>query len=177
MNLQYTQYTLLPQDVANLYAQAETQAIEHFHKSIRKHRTTYNSFVGQDGNDQELSWSTRRRIASALRQSCRVLGMGQKSRIGRLGGGAAIGAIIAGFATPAMAQYAAGGGTSAGVGAVAIGTGSTSTNISAVAIGNSNAATSNDVLQQQILDRALGGLFSYPTGQTFVISVGGCDWR
>jgi hypothetical protein len=118
MNSQYTHYTLLPQDVANLDALAEKQAIENFRDSIRKTRTTYNSFVGQDGNGQELSWSTRRRIASALRQSCRVLGMGQKSRIGRLGGGAAIGAIIAGFATPAMAQYAAGSGVNTGPGGV-----------------------------------------------------------
>ena len=71
-------------------------------------------FVGANGNGAELSWTTRRQIMAALRQSCRVLGAGQKSRIGRLGGGAALGALISGsFVVPAYAQYSAGGVTAA----------------------------------------------------------------
>ena len=54
----------------------------------------WNQFVGGDETTQSPSWTVRRRILSALRKSCRVMGPGQKSRIGRLGGGAAIGAKI-----------------------------------------------------------------------------------
>ncbi|MBP6442298.1 MAG: hypothetical protein KA252_06580, partial [Sphingorhabdus sp.] len=100
----YIQFALSPDDVMRADQLAEEAAIERFRNSIRHHRATYDAYIGQDGNGQDLSDGTRRQIMRALRKSCSVLGVGQKSRIGRLGGGAAIGAIAMGFAPAAMAQ-------------------------------------------------------------------------
>jgi len=166
----YIQFALSPEDVLHAEQLAEEAAIERFRNSIRHHRATYDAYMGQDGNGDDLGPGTRRQIMSALRKSCAVLGVGQKSRIGRLGAGAAIGAIIAGFATPAFAQYSAGGGVATGTNAVAIGTGSTADGISAVAIGQNNDADSDDVTSQQIFDRVTGGTYTYPTGDTGITS-------
>jgi trimeric autotransporter adhesin len=122
MSVQYIQLAVSPEDIANAELLNEATAMEQFRAKMRQHRATYQAFIGQDGDTQvDLSWSQRRRIMGALRKSTAVLGMGKKSRIGRLGGGAAIGAILVGFTTPAMAQYAVGGGVANDPGAIAIG--------------------------------------------------------
>ena len=184
----YIQFALSPADAQYAEQLAEEAAMELFRGSVRQRRATYDAFVGQNGNGHDLSWNTRRRIASALRQSCKILGMGQKSRIGRLGGGAAIGAIIAGFATPALAQYTAGGGSATGLDSVAIGSGASATHVNGVATGTNNVATgdaatavgSNNnvssfgatgvVINNSILDRAAGGSYIFPGGATGVLS-------
>jgi trimeric autotransporter adhesin len=100
--------------------------------------------IGLDADD-DVSWTTRRRIMSALRQSCRVMGPGQKSRIGRLGGGAALGAIVAGFAAPAFGQaYGAGGGSATGVSSTAVGQNAQASGQGASAFGvNTTASAQN----------------------------------
>ena len=139
---------------------------------------------------QSENASARRRIFSVLRQATRVMGPGQKSRIGRLGGGAAIGAIVASFAAPAMAQYSAGGGSATGANSVAIGTGATATHIGGIATGTGNTATGDNavavgngntvssfsaggaIITNQILDRSIGGTYTFPVGGTGVVSSG-----
>ena len=83
----YIQFALSPEDQMNADRIAEEAAMEQFRNNIRHHRATYDAFIGQDGNGQELSHGTKRQIMKALRKSCSVLGVGQKSRIGKLGGG------------------------------------------------------------------------------------------
>jgi hypothetical protein len=120
----------------------EAKDQEKFQKFVRNYRSSLDQFVGQDGGQASpLSWGERRRIMAVLRKATMVSGPGQKSRIGRLGGGAAIGAVLAGFATPTLAQYQAGGGATTATGAVAIGTGSTVANIRGVAMGSTNTST------------------------------------
>ncbi len=93
-----------------------------------------------------VSNATRRLVMQALRKSCRILGAGQKSRIGRLGAGAAIGAIVAGFSTPVLAQYVAGGGSTTASGAIAIGPGSSVATLNGVAIGNNSDSTGDGAI-------------------------------
>ncbi len=112
------QFAVSPDDVRRAELFAEEVAVERFRGNLRHHRATYDAYVGQDGNGHDLSRGTRRQIMRALRKCCAVLGVGQKSRVGRLSGGAAIGAIVMGFATPAAAQYSAGGGVASDPGAL-----------------------------------------------------------
>ena len=161
----------------------EASAQARFQKFAKAYRSSLDQFVGQDGGlVSQLSWGERRRIMSVLRKATLVAGPGQKSRIGRLGGGAAIGAVLAGFTVPAMAQYTAGGGSATAAGAVAIGTGATVANINGVATGTNNASTGNGAIavgnnnsvdtfaapntitDNGILDRATGGTFNFPNG-------------
>jgi len=104
--------------------------------------------------DAVSSWGVRRRVAAILRLACRVLGMGKRQRIGRLGGGGAAvtAALIAmGVAMApngAMgANYTAGGGTASGTNAISIGgAGGTASTVgangtNAIAIGVGAAVT------------------------------------
>ena len=86
------------------------------------------------------SWSSRRRLLAILRLAVRLMVKGRRSKIGALGRGASVAAVLAalGISLPqnALAQYAAGG--------------------SVVPAVNSNA--------QQVLNRATGtGVLNYPT--------------
>jgi trimeric autotransporter adhesin len=106
--------------------------------------------------------SSRKRIMSVLRQACRVMSSGQKSRIGRLSGGAAIGAIVAGFSLPAMAQsYSAGGGSVTSANGVAIGPGTTNAGDHTVVIGSS--ATANAVADNSVSIGILANASAFAT--------------
>jgi trimeric autotransporter adhesin len=102
-----------------------------------------NGLMTSVGCSEDVSNSTRRLVMQALRKACAVMGPGQKARIGRLGSGAAIGAVIASFATPAMAQSVSGGNNNGQPSSLAIGTGATTAVIagSSVAVGNGAAVT------------------------------------
>ncbi|HMT44000.1 MAG TPA: hypothetical protein PKA59_05570, partial [Chakrabartia sp.] len=160
-----------------------------FRKFSREYRSSLSHFVGGNGqSDERLGWAARRRIMSVLRQATRISGPGKAAKVGRLGGGAAVAALVAGFVSPAMAQYAAGGGTATGANSVAIGTGASATGINGVATGTSNVATgdaatavgSNNsvnsfdafgaIISNGIFDRAVGGNYSFPIGGTGVNS-------
>ncbi len=144
-------------------------------------------FFGYDGASEGLSDGARRQIMQTLRKACMVMGPGQKSLIGRIGSGAAIGALVASFSTPALAQYVAGGGSTTSTGAVAIGNGSTVADIQGIAFGQSNTSAGDGAIaignnnnvdtfsapstitQNQILDRTDGtSTLNYPSGATFV---------
>lgn len=67
-------------------------------------------FLGQGDSQLALSGAIRRQIMQALRKASAVMGPGQKSRIGRLGGGAALGVR----ATADNGRWSLSGGISAG---------------------------------------------------------------
>ncbi len=145
MTFQYIQFALSPEDITNTEIKLEQVALANFYGKVRKSRSNYQAFIGRDGqNDVDLSRGERRQIMGALRKSTAILGMGQKSRIGKLGGGAAIGAVIAGFAMPAMAQSVSGGNNNGQASSLAVGTGATTAVVSgsSVAVGN-NASVTN----------------------------------
>ena len=93
------------------------------HQFASKIRHGGSDFLGAPDANVDLSRATRRQIMQALRKSCETLGVGQKSRIGRLGGGVAVSAIILGITGPATAQYAAGGGVANDTQSTAVGSG------------------------------------------------------
>ncbi|MFZ1478403.1 MAG: hypothetical protein WAT18_11720, partial [Sphingorhabdus sp.] len=176
-------------DFTECSIEGESLALGQFHERVHRQRARYAAFVGGDGSAAaDLSRGDRRRIMQVLRKACMVMGPGQKSRLGRLGAGAALGAIIAGFATPVAAQYQAGGGSATGANSVAIGTGSTATHVNGVATGASNTATGDNavavgssnnvnsfdstgaIVLNGIFDRAAGGNYIFPAGVTGVNS-------
>ena len=111
-------------DFTECSIEGESLALGQFHERVHRQRARYAAFVGGDGSAAaDLSRGDRRRIMQVLRKACMVMGPGQKSRLGRLGAGAALGAIIAGFATPVSAQYQAGGGTAHDSQSTAVGSG------------------------------------------------------
>lgn len=114
-NGNYIQFALSHEEILQADVFAESEAVIQFREQLRRRRATYNSFLGQDGQGENLSWNKRRRIIGALRKSTMVLGVGQKSKIGHLGGGAALGAIAMGLSAPAFAQnFQVGGGAASG---------------------------------------------------------------
>lgn len=97
--------------------------------------------IGSYSNDT-LGWTMRRRIMAVLRKATAVLGMGQKARIGRLGGSAATIAMLMVFGSnPAYAQLALGNGVASGGASIAISDGggggqpAQATSAGAIAIG------------------------------------------
>ncbi|OWK24218.1 hypothetical protein AJ87_23535 [Rhizobium yanglingense] len=86
--------------------------------------------------------SRRRRLMAVLRMAHRVLGFRRKGLgLGTLGAGGGLAAIAIGLATPAHAQYAAGGGTASAANAVAVGNGTQANGAASLALGTSNSAT------------------------------------
>jgi trimeric autotransporter adhesin len=130
-------------------------------------RKASSNVVGMAGLGED--WSTRRRIMQALRKSTSVLGIGQKCRIGRLGGGAAIGAIVMGFATPALAQYAAGGGTANDPQSTAVGSGAVAGQAGVQTVDTNGDGTPDLTLNQ---DTAVGANASATGGYATAIGNG-----
>ncbi|MER8567902.1 YadA-like family protein [Mesorhizobium sp. M0924] len=123
------------------------------------------SFVGNWIAGAADSRSVRRRLMAVLRMAHRVLGFGRKNMgLGTLGSGTSVRSALAcgvspasmlgglaalaalGLATPAQAQYQAGGGSATGGNAVAIGNGAATNGNNSVALGSSNSATGDGTI-------------------------------
>jgi len=100
------------------------------------------------------SRSVRRRLMAVLRMAHRVLGMRRKGHgLGMLGNGGTLAAAVVaigltGIASPALAQYAAGGGTATGSGSVAVGPSATTPGLRGIAIGSGATQASIDSIAQ-----------------------------
>ena len=92
MTASYIQFALTSQEEAEAARLNEEEAVARFHEALHRRRRNYAQYMGGDGmSDADMSRSTKRQIMAALRKASMVMGPGQKSKIGRLGAGAAIG--------------------------------------------------------------------------------------